>query len=221
MSQDNQVQWENRITGFSNDPVAKLIGNPKNFRRHPVEQRRIFNAAASTIGIVAPALFNDRTNHLLDGHMRIEEAARMGIKTFPTIHIDLPEEDEDIALASFDAISAMAFEDARFKADLLAGIHTQNDVLDEYFQRELERQMAEAESGDDLSALAEKYGQHDPTSFWPVIRIRVDPDTRARFMNYFKAIVADDDVARVVMMLDRLKAPKITAEEYQEGTEGG
>lgn len=217
MSSDKPTQWENRIVGFSYDLVAKLIGNPKNFRRHPVEQRRIFGAAAETVGIVAPVLFNDRTGHLLDGHMRVEEAGRMGVETFPTIHLDIPAEDEDIALASLDAISAMAFEDARFKADLLAGIHTKNDVLDEYFQRELERQMAEAASGDDLSALAEKYGQHDPTAFWPVIRIKCDADTRARFMAYFKAIVADDDVARVHMMLDRLKAPKVTAEEYEGG----
>jgi hypothetical protein len=199
--------WENRITHYSNESPDQLLANPKNFRRHPVHQRRIFDAVASEVGIVVPVIQNDRSGNLLDGHLRVEEAMKKGVKELPVAHVDLSEEEEDKVLATLDALSAMAIEDADLKAKLLAGLTTRDDDLAEYFARELERQQAEAISQGEIGDLTTQYWTHDPESFWPVIRLRVPDDVRARFMAYFEEIDADTDHEKLTIMLDRLDAP--------------
>jgi hypothetical protein len=208
--------WVNRITHYSVEPTESLLYNPSNFRRHPVQQKRVFGGAASEIGLVAPIIQNDRTGYLLDGHMRVEEAMFRGIPELPVIHVDLSPEEEDVALATLDAISSMAFEDAAMKAELLKRTHSNDGDLSDYLARELERQQAEIESGEDLDALGEEYGEHDPTAFWPVIRIRVPDDVRARFISYFNAIPRPTDHEKLSAMLDVCRAPMVDPDDVSE-----
>lgn len=208
--------WTNRITHYSMEAPDQLLFNPKNFRRHPIHQKQILDAVAGEVGIVAPVIQNDRTGHLLDGHMRVEEAMHLGVDKLPVAHVDLSEEDEDKVLATLDAISAMAFEDPALKAELLKDIRTHDDHLSDYLEREYERQMAEAGSLESLDDLGERYGKHDPTAFWPVIRIRVPPETRARFINYFQGLSATTDEEKLNVMLDKLGAPYVSADAVSE-----
>lgn len=208
--------WANRITHYSQMAPDQLLANPKNFRRHPIHQKQILDAVAGEVGIVAPVVQNDRTGHLIDGHMRVEEAMRLGVSSVPVAHVDLSEEDEEKVLATLDAISAMAFEDPALKAELLRNIETNDDNLSDYLAREYERQMAEAESSESLDELGSRYGKHDPSAFWPVIRIRVPPETRARFVSYFQGIEAKTDDERLNVLLDRLGAPYVSADAVSE-----
>lgn len=208
--------WVNRITHYTDEHPEQLAANPNNFRRHPIHQKKIFKGVASEVGIVAPVIQNDRTGFLIDGHMRIEEAMFLGIESIPVAHVDLSQEEEDKVIATLDAISAMAFEDAAQKAELLKGIESNDDDLSEYLARELERQMAEAEEQEGLDQLKERYGEHDPSAFWPVIRIRVPELTRVRFMAYFQSIEADADWKKLDILLDRLNAPFVSPDDVSE-----
>lgn len=208
--------WVNRITHYTNESPEQLLANPANFRRHPVDQKKVFNGVASEVGIVAPVIQNDRTGFLIDGHMRAEEAMMKGIPSLPVAHVDLSEDEEKKILAVLDAVSSMAFEDAAMKAELLRGLSTNDDDLAEYLARELERQEAEVGSGESLDDLGERYGAHDPTAFWPVIRIRVPDEVRARFISYFQSIPEATDHDKLSRMLDRVNAPHVDPDAVSE-----
>lgn len=211
-----EVVWRDRIVGLSDVSVDDLIPNPNNFRRHPIHQRTLFKDAVDEVGIVSPLFRNIRTGFLVDGHMRLEELKSAGVKTVKVLDIDVDEDEETTVLLTLDAVSAMAFEDALHKSEVLRLAKTGNAGLAEYYKRELERQEAEALSQRDMDEIAEEYGDHDPRAFWPVIRMRVSPDVRARFLNYFKGLPGETDNDRLDVLCDRLKAPYVEADEFAE-----
>jgi len=208
--------WKSRITHYTMEAPDQLLANPKNFRRHPAHQKKILAGVAGTVGIVAPVIQNDRTGYMLDGHLRAEEAMERGVKELPVAHIDVSEEEETVLLATFDALGAMAFEDAAMKAALLKEASSTDDDLAEYFARELERQQAEAGFQEGVDALSTRYGVHDPTAFWPVIRLRVPDEVRARFISYFQSLPGPADHDRVTQLLDRLHAPHVDPDLVSE-----
>lgn len=203
-------QWPIRIVGLKMMPPSQLTHNPMNFRRHPSSQRSLFRAIASEIGIVAPVIENVRTGYLLDGHLRAEEAEAAGIDEIPVLQVDLDPDEEHVALAMFDAISTMAMEDAELKAELLKGIQTVpgDEALRDYLSRDLERQMAEAESHGSIDALKDKYGSYDPDDSLPVIKIKVSEETKRRWDSYFGGLSGHDD-DKINWIMNKLGVPEI------------
>ena len=74
-------------------------------------------------------IVNQRTGHLVDGHLRVELSIREGETEVPVIYVDLSEDEEKIALASIDPLSAMAETDQDMLDQLLEGLEVDNDDL--------------------------------------------------------------------------------------------
>lgn len=114
--------WASRITGHADIAPDQLLANPRNWRTHPRAQQEALKGALDQVGWVQQVLVNQRTGHLVDGHLRVQLALRHGAPTVPVTYVDLSEEEEGLVLASLDPISAMAGRDDEQLRQLLAEI---------------------------------------------------------------------------------------------------
>ncbi len=121
--------WKNRIIETAEMKVSDLKANPKNWRKHPTAQQNALAGVLDEVGWVTQVIWNRRTGHLIDGHLRVELAAKRKEKTVPVNVVDLSEEEEAMILATFDPISAMAEADKQMLAGLMESIATENEQV--------------------------------------------------------------------------------------------
>ncbi len=95
-------------------PPADLLANPFNWRLHGDFQRKLIKGSLTRFGWVRSVLVNITTGHVVDGHMRIEEAIKASQPVVPVEYVELTDEEEAAILASLDPIGA------------LAGVHREN-----------------------------------------------------------------------------------------------
>ena len=114
-----KTQWEQRFAGEDVVPAADLVANPQNFRRHPKAQRKAMTAALDTVGWIQRVIVNRTTGHIVDGHLRVEEAAERG-ESVPVVYVDLTEDEERAALLTFDPLGGLAQQDSTILDELLA-----------------------------------------------------------------------------------------------------
>ena len=81
------------------------------------------------VGYVAQVIVNQRTGHLIDGHLRVEEALSHEQPTIPVLYVDLSEEEERLVLASLDPLAAMATIDEAKLRELLAEVSVDSEAL--------------------------------------------------------------------------------------------
>lgn len=144
------AHWRNRITGHGEEAPDQLLANPANFRIHPKAQQDHLSAVIDQVGLVQSVIVNQRTGHVVDGHLRVSLAISRGEPSIPVVYVDLSEDEERLVLATFDPISAMAGTDRELLTQLLA------DVLE-----------SEATVTSTLQAIAESEGIRAPM-FLPV-----------------------------------------------------
>ena len=82
-----------------------------------------------TVGYVAHVIVNQRTGHLVDGHLRVEEALSHGQPSIPVVYVDLSDEEERLVLASLDPLAAMATTDEAKLRELLAEVSVDSEAL--------------------------------------------------------------------------------------------
>jgi hypothetical protein len=110
------------------DPRS-LTSNPKNWRKHGSRQRQAFSDLLDEVGMIDGVILNERTGHLLDGHMRVEEFIERNEPQIPVIIVDLPEDKEHTALMFKDRVGAMNDVDMTAETDLAKLIDTESQAL--------------------------------------------------------------------------------------------
>ena len=124
------TEYKNRIIGSGEEPLDQILFNPRNWRVHPLNQQNALKGVLEEVGWVQEVIINQRTGHLVDGHLRCQLAAREGAKTIPVKYVDLSEEEEALVLSTLDPIAAMATTDKAKLDELFASIESENaDVL--------------------------------------------------------------------------------------------
>ena len=121
--------WRSRITGSGEEALDQLLAHPSNWRTHPKAQREALREVLGTVGYVAQVIVNQRTGHLVDGHLRVEEALSHGQPTIPVVYVDLSEDEERLVLASLDPLAAMATTDEAKLRELLAEVSVGSEAL--------------------------------------------------------------------------------------------
>jgi hypothetical protein len=119
----------NRIVGHGEMSVAKLKANPANWRTHSEDQRQTMKALLGSVGWVQTVIYNRRTKHLIDGHLRVAIAAERGEKWVPVPFVDLPPNEEREVLATFDPIGDLAGIDEKNLERFLAGLKPESAAL--------------------------------------------------------------------------------------------
>lgn len=123
-------QIKTRIVGEADVPADELKDHPLNWRRHPANQRAALEGALDEIGWIQRVIVNQRTGHILDGHLRAE-AARAAGETVPVLYVELSEDEERIVLASVDPVALMAGIDLDKHRELIDQVETDNEALAE------------------------------------------------------------------------------------------
>lgn len=102
------------------DPKT-LKPNLLNWRKHPQAQRSRLNAIMAQVGWADAIIVNDTTGHLVDGHLRLEEALKRKEKLVPVLYGTWTVEQEKLILATKDPLAAMAQTNADALAALTEG----------------------------------------------------------------------------------------------------
>lgn len=121
------MTWADRTTGYGKEAPDQLLANPLNWRLHPKAQQEAMAGVLSDIGWISDVIVNERTGHVIDGHLRIELAISNGESEVPVRYVDLSEDEERVALATYDPIGAMVAEDREIQAQLLDGLTAQDE----------------------------------------------------------------------------------------------
>ena len=123
-------QWSNRIVRYGTMAADQFTAHPMNPRRHPQEQREAVKGSLDALGFIAPVVINRQTGFIVDGHERVMQALGKGDDTLvPFVEVDLSEDEEALALASFDWITQMAYYDNAALKGLMHQIDTDNAAL--------------------------------------------------------------------------------------------
>lgn len=125
--------WRNRIAESGETDPGDLLANEKNWRIHPEHQQRVMSGALDEIGWIQRVVVNRRSGRIIDGHMRVIIAKARGERV-PVDWVDLTEEEEGKALASFDAVGSLAVLDWQALADLLDAAEPESDGLTILFE---------------------------------------------------------------------------------------
>jgi DNA modification methylase len=115
--------------GAGEEAPDQLLANPSNWRTHGRAQRAALRDLLDGVGFVAQVIVNRRTGHLVDGHLRVEEALSHGQPTIPVLYVDLEPEEEALVLASLDPLAAMAGTDDEKLRALLAEVSVDSEAL--------------------------------------------------------------------------------------------
>jgi len=135
-------RFKNRIIGSGEEQLDQIQFNPRNWRVHPLNQQNALKGVLDEVGWVQEVIVNQRTGHLVDGHLRCQLAAREGAKTIPVKYVDLSEDEEALVLASIDPIAAMATTDREKLNELFQSINSDNEnvqrLISEIAEKELQ-----------------------------------------------------------------------------------
>ena len=146
-------KWQDRIVGQGKENPEQLLANPQNWRIHPRHQQEALKGALDEIGWIQQVIVNQSTGHLVDGHLRVELSLREGETEVPVIYVQLTEEEEKLALATIDPLSAMADTDQTMLDQLIQGLDVDNTdlnrLLDSLVSPELLDEPAEGLTDDD------------------------------------------------------------------------
>lgn len=147
---DKGNRWQTRIVGRGDVPTAEIVPNRHNWRRHPDRQRDALEGVLDSIGWIQDVIVNKRTGNLIDGHLRVEMALRRGEKTVPVVYVDLSEDEEAVALASLDPISAMAETDRTKLEELMRDVNSGDARVQQMMSDLAEKEELVRGTSDDL-----------------------------------------------------------------------
>jgi hypothetical protein len=100
--------WQNRIVGHGLEKPDELLANPRNWRIHPKAQQDALGGLLDKVGWVQDVIVNQRTGHVVDGHLRVSLSISRQEPEIPVVYVDLSPEEEALVLASLDPLAAMA-----------------------------------------------------------------------------------------------------------------
>lgn len=162
-------QWRNRIVGEGLEAPDQLLANPFNWRVHPAFQQEALDGSLNEIGWIQRVIVNQRSGHVVDGHLRVSLALKYDEPAVPVLYVDLTEEEEQKALLVLDPISARAATDKVKLEELLQMASTEDAGLQAMFDEMAQEIGAGPGGGKDKGEYdigPELYERHDYLLFY-------------------------------------------------------
>lgn len=126
------ANYQNKIVGHELVDPTQLLANPLNFRIHTNVQKQAMRGMLRDIGWLDEIIVSQRTGVLINGHMRVDIALTDGEPLVPVRYVDLSEDEENLALATFDNIAALAGTDRDQLNDLLGATSASDQNLSDF-----------------------------------------------------------------------------------------
>jgi hypothetical protein len=125
------IGWQNRIVGHGEVDPTTLVENPYQWRTHPPRQATALKAILGNVGWVRDILVNQRTGHMLDGHLRAGLAILDNQPTVPVEYVDVSEDEERLILATLDPLAGLAETDREKLGALLHEVTSDDAAIQE------------------------------------------------------------------------------------------
>lgn len=125
-------QWEIAIVGSDVVDADQLMGHPENAKIHPLAQQKSMMSILKRVGWIQAVVVNQRTGRIIDGHMRVAMAISANQKV-PVNYIDIDEDMEPFAIATFDAVASQSVLDDDMYVDLIRQIENVDEPLQKLF----------------------------------------------------------------------------------------
>lgn len=169
------MAFQDRIVDFQRIRAADLQDNQGNWRTHPAMQREALTSILEDIGIADVLLAYHSERHggkltLIDGHLRrsIDEDQQ-----WPTVILDLTDEEADLILSTLDPLAGMAGIDPQKLQELLERTvpMTESLAVQEVFRNlkasteELLAEMAQKQADEDAGAASDEIPEMDLLPF--------------------------------------------------------
>lgn len=201
------MNWSNRIVRYGEEDPAKLVPNDKNWRLHPDAQKEVVEGALGEVGWIDEVTVNLRSGAewpegernvqtVVDGHLRRDVALAAGEGKVPVKYVDLSPDEERLVLVVKDSTTGMAETDVDVLSALLESLDPDNADLRAFFDNLAEDILFLGEERPDLDDLADEYGDLADDELWPVIRIKVDPETHEMYQELMGNVSIDEEAAR-------------------------
>lgn len=124
------ARWRSRIVGHEKMNPLALVANPRNYKAHPVNQRKALLMAIDDVGFVRSITVNKQTGTIIDGHLRVALAIQEKQAAVDVELVELSPREEIRVLASMDPIGGLAEVDGKKLDALLADLAgSDTDVL--------------------------------------------------------------------------------------------
>lgn len=123
------TKWRNRIVRSGIEAPDQLLANPFNARIHSTFQQQALEGVLDDIGWIQQVVVNEVTQHVIDGHLRVALALRFDEPEVPVLYVSLTEQEEKIALVTFDTITSLATYDAAQLDALLQSVNSDNAAI--------------------------------------------------------------------------------------------
>lgn len=127
------MKIRDRIKELRRVRAGDLLPNPKNWRRHPVEQHNALRAVLADVGYASALVARETLEGLMliDGHLRAETTPE---ELVPVLVLDVDEREADRLIATMDPLAELAIPDEEALAALLRGVGELPDALEEMFR---------------------------------------------------------------------------------------
>lgn len=129
------AKLRDRMLGIGKEAPDQLLAHPRNPKIHARFQQKAIAASLEELGWLGFIMVNQSTQHVLDGHARVNYALSQGEPWVPVVYVDLTEAEEDKVLALFDPIGTLFSTDPIAEAALLANIQSDSPELTELIER--------------------------------------------------------------------------------------
>lgn len=120
--------YENKIVGTGTEHPEQLLANPYNWRIHPKAQQDAMESMLDDVGWVQNIIVNQRTGHVVDGHLRVAVAISREQNEVPVLYVDLDEDEEKRVLAALDPLGDMAVTDIDKINELLDDVSMSDEL---------------------------------------------------------------------------------------------
>ena len=198
------MAWESKIIGHGKEAPDQLLASPQNWRVHPAFQQQSLEAAIEQVGFIRSVTVNQRTGHVVDGHLRVVLALRRDEPEIDVEYVDLSPEEELLALATIDPIAALAVPDSPKLGEVLHQVKTgANPILDQLLSDLAGTAGLHHDAPKSLDELEAEHGLPDDRDLWPVIRVQVSPDTHSAYRTLLKELDGADEAEKFEALVHR------------------
>lgn len=180
--------------------LGEVEDHPLNYKIHTDLQGAAMDGVVEEVGWAGiPLAYHSERNGgkltYLDGHLRKRRFPNLKARVAIT---DLNDQEADLFLLTYDPIAAMAHESPEQLDALLRNVEASNAAVQALLAELASKaglyiDKPEPPSLDDLEA---EYGEPDERDFWPVISVKVSPETKGKYDEVMKQLPGEDEAAK-------------------------
>ena len=178
-------------------PLADIRLDPANANEHDDAGIQDIVMSIAEFGFDQPVLLR-QDGQLIAGEGRYLAAQSLGMEAIPAVRTPLNSIDATRRGIGDNVIARKSKLNEEKLAALLASLRNEDEKLlrgTGYDDTALDH-LLKAVTPPNLDDLEDEFGERNETDFWPVIRVKVSPETHAQYQAVMEQIEGDDEATK-------------------------